>query len=145
MPEGRRPRGVTRRPRSEAVASSTRLQRRRTGREELPHVLGQAGLPRGDTQCPRSGAATRGVTPCPRSGAAAGRSYPTPLSLRPGVAGGRSYPTPLRQRPRAAAGRSNPMPEARGSGREDQAQAVAARVQEGLEELSHIEGPEGRW
>ena len=88
------------------MASSTRLRRRRTGREELPRVLGQAGLPRGDTQCPRSGAATRGVTPCPRSGAAAGRSYPTPLSLRPGVAGGRSYPTPLRQRPRAAAGRT---------------------------------------
>ena len=30
----------------------------------------------------------------PRSGAAAGRSYPTPLSLRPGAAGRRSYPTP---------------------------------------------------
>ena len=50
-------------------------------------------------------------------------------------------------RPRAAAGRSNPMTEARGSGREDQPHvqgAVAARVQEGLEELSHFEGQE-RW
>ena len=34
------------------------------------------------------------------------------------------------------------------SGREDQPHvqgAVAARAQEGLEELSHIEGQEGRW
>ena len=36
------------------------------------------------------------------------------------------------------------MPKARGSGREDPPQAVAARAQEGLEELSHIEGQEGR-
>ena len=37
-------------------------------------------------------------------------------------------------------------PEARGSGREDQPHVqgeVAARVQEGLEELSHVEGQEG--
>ena len=37
---------------------------------------------------------------------------------------------------------------ARGSGREDQTHvqgAVAARVQEGLDMLSHIEGQEGRW
>ena len=40
-----------------------------------------------------------------------------------------------------------PTPEARGSGREDQPHvqgAVAMRVQEGLEELSHTEGQE-RW
>ena len=39
-----------------------------------------------------------------------------------------------------------PMPEARGSGREDQPHiqgAMAARAQEGLEELSHVEGQEG--
>ena len=74
---------------------------------------------------------TREVTLHPRSGAAAGRSYPTP-------------PHP---RPEAAAGRSNPMPEARGGGREDQPHvqgAVAARVQEDLEELSHVEGQERR-
>ena len=38
------------------------------------------------------------------------------------------------------------MPEARGGGREDQPHvqgAVAARAQEGLEELSHVEGQEG--
>ena len=36
----------------------------------------------------------------------------------------------------------------RGSGREDQPHvqgAMAARAQEGLEELSHVEGQEGRW
>ena len=55
---------------------------------------------------------------------------------------------PPRPRPRAAAERRNPMPEARGSGREDQSHiqgAVAARAQEGLEELSHVEGQEGQW
>ena len=54
---------------------------------------------------------------------------------------------PLSPRPVAVAGRTNPMPEARGGGWEDQPHvqgAVAARVQEGLEELSHVEGQEGR-
>ena len=40
-----------------------------------------------------------------------------------------------------------PTPEARGGGREDQPHiqgAMAARAQEGLEELSHVEGQEGR-
>ena len=63
------------------------------------------------------------------------------------MAGGRSYPTPLSLRPRVAAGRSNPMTEARGGGREDQPHiqgAMAVRAQEGLEELSHVEGQEGR-
>ena len=132
MPEARRPRGVTPRPRLGAATESTRLRWRRNGLEELPHVRGQGGRPRGDTQHPRSGAATRGVTPCPRSGAAAGRKYPMPLNLRPGAAARWSYP----------------MPEARGGGREDQPHvqgAVAAQAQEGLEELSHVEGQEGRW
>ena len=50
-------------------------------------------------------------------------------------------------RPRAAAGRTNLRPEARGGGLEDQPHAqgvVAAQAQEGLGELSHIEGQEGR-
>ena len=86
-------------------------------------------------------------TPRPRSGAVARRRYPMPLSPRPGAAGGRSYPTPPHPRPRAAAKRSNPTPEARGGGREDQPHvqgAMAARAQEGLEELSHVEGQEGQ-
>ena len=43
--------------------------------------------------------------------------------------------------------RSYPTSEARGGGREEQPHlqgTVAARAQEGLEELSHIEGQEGR-
>ena len=46
-----------------------------------------------------------------------------------------------------AAVKRYPTPEAKGGGREDQLHvqgAVAARVQEGLEELSHVEGQEGR-
>ena len=42
--------------------------------------------------------------------------------------------------------RSYPASEARGGGREDQPHvqgAMAARAQEGLEELSHVEGQEG--
>ena len=105
------PRGVTTRPRSGAAAESTRLRRRRNGREELPQS---------------------------ESGVAAGRSYPTPKAKgvsreelahargqwwRPGGA----TPCP---RPKAVAGRSNPT--------------VAVQVQEGLEELFHIQGQEGR-
>ena len=61
--------------------------------------------------------------------------------------GGRSYPTPPHPRRGAAAGRSNPSPEARGGGQEGQLHvqgAMAAPAQEGLEELSHVEGQEGR-
>ena len=50
---------------------------------------------------------------------------------------------PPRPGPGAVAERSNPTPEARGGGWEDQPHAVAARAQEGLEELSHVEGQEG--
>ena len=56
----------------------------------------------------------RGATPCPRSGAAAERSYPTP--------------------------------KVRGGGREEQphVQGVATvQAQEGLEELSYVEGQKG--
>ena len=60
---------------------------------------------------------------------------------------GRSYPRPPLQRPRAAAWRTNPTPETKGGGREELPHvqgAVAAWAQEGLEELSHVEGQEGR-
>ena len=43
MPEGQRPRGVTPRPRSGAVAESTRLPWRRNGREELPRIRDRGG------------------------------------------------------------------------------------------------------
>ena len=66
--------------------------------------------------------------------------------------GGRKEPPHVRgqgqhPRPGAVAGRSNPTPEARGGGWEEQPQVqgvVAARVQEGLEEPSHVEGQEGQ-
>ena len=50
-------------------------------------------------------------------------------------------------RPEMAAERSYPASEVRG-GREEQPDvqgAVAARAQEGLEELAHVEGQEGQW
>ena len=67
----------------------------------------------------------RGVTPRPRSGAAA-------------------ESTRLRQRRNSR--EELACVQGRGGGREDQPHiqgAVAARAQEGLEELSHVEGQEG--
>ena len=87
MTEGRRPRGVTPRPRSRAAAKSARLQRRRNGREELPKSEVRGG---GREELPHT----------------------------PG----------------------------QGRQREDQPhvqRVVAARAQEGLKALSHIEGQEG--
>ena len=52
------------------------------------------------------------------------------------------------QRSRVVAGSSYLNPEARGSSWEEQCHiqgAVAAWVQEGLEELLHVQGQEGRW
>ena len=46
------------------------------------------------------------------------------------------------------AGRTYSTPEARGSGQEEQPNlqaAVAARVQEGLEELFQVQDQKGRW
>ena len=80
----------------------------------------------------------------PRSGGAAERRYPASE-----VRGGdeMSYPVSevrdgaWEELPHA------PTPEARGGGREEKPHiqgAVAAQEQEGLEELSHVEGQEGR-
>ena len=52
-----------------------------------------------------------------------------------------------RSRPGVVAERSYPTPEARGRGLEDQPHlqgAVAARAQEGLEELFYLQGQNGR-
>ena len=67
----------------------------------------------------------REATPHPSSGAEAGR-------------------TPC---PRGSGREELPLPEARGGGREELPHvqgAVAAQVQEGLDELSHVEGQEGQ-
>ena len=69
------------------------------------------------------------------------RSYPT-CEVR--GAAERRYPA---SEVRGSDERSYPTSEARGRGREDQPHvqgAVAAWAQEGLEELSHVEGQEGR-
>ena len=95
----------------------------------------------------------RGGTPCPRSRVAARRSYP-PSEVRGSgwecqAATAQDQPggaTP-HPRPGAVAKRSYPSPEAMGNGQEEQPHiqgAVAARAQEGLEELFHVQGQEGR-
>ena len=71
------------------------------------------------------------------------RSYPV-SEVR---GGGREELLHVRPRPGAAAERTYPTPEARGRCREEQPHlqgAVAARAQEGLEELLHVQGQEGR-
>ena len=55
----------------------------------------------------------------------------------------RSYPTS--EVGGGAAERSYPASEGMGGRQEDQPHAMATRAQEGLEELSHVEGQEGRW
>ena len=99
----------------------------------------------------------RGVTPRPRSGAAAKstrlRQHRNGREELPHVRGRggdeRSYPSAevrgggREEIPHAP----HPKTEARGSGRDDQPHvqgALAAQGQESLEELSHIEGQEGR-
>ena len=94
----------------------------------------------------------RGVTPLvqgqqPRvpgcdSAGMAENSYPSPRS---GVAARRSYPTSEVR----GSGREE-LPHAQGQGQWQGGQphvqeAVATRAQEGLEELSHVEGQEGQW
>ena len=101
------------------MAESARLQRRRNSGEELPKSEVRGG---GREELPH--------TPTPESRGSRWEELPTP-----------------HRRPGAAAGSSNPTPKARGRGREDQPhvqEAVATGAQEGLEELSHIEGQEGQ-
>ena len=110
MPEGRRPRGVTQRLRSGAMAESARLQPRRNSQEELPHA------PK-----PKARDGGREEQPTPEARGGDERSYPASEvrghgreeiphapSLRPGVTGGKSYPTHLSPRPGAVAGKTNP-------------------------------------
>ena len=57
----------------------------------------------------------------------------------------RSYPTSEVRGGRWEELLHAPTPKARGSSWEEQPHTVAARAQEGLEELSHTEGQEGQW
>ena len=103
------------------------------GQEELPHVQGKGQRLR-VPGCDGTETAKRSY-PSLRSGAAAGRSYPaSEVGGSGGVRGSRE------ELPHA------PTPETRGGGQEELPHiqgAVAAWVQEGLEELSHVEGQEG--
>ena len=86
------------------------------GQEELPHVRGQGQWPR--------------VPDCDGAGTAE-RSYPASEAR-----GGGREELP-----------HSPKPEAQGGGREDQPHVQEPwlrRAQEGLEELSYVEGQEGR-
>ena len=97
--------------------------------EYSPHVRGQGQRPRAP-DC--NGAGT------------ADRSYPASEVGEVGVAE-RRFPM---SEVRGGDERSYPTSEVRGGGREEQPHvqgAVAGRAQEGLEELSHAEGQEGRW
>ena len=137
MPEGRLPRGVIPRPRSGAAAESTRLRRHRNGGEELPRVRGQGRRPGGDTPRPQARGQGRRREELPRvrgQGRRPGGETPRPKP--------EARDDGREELPHA------PKPEAKGGGLEEQPHdqgAVAARAQEGLEELSHIEGQESLW
>ena len=123
------PRGATPCLRSGAEAGRTPCPKG-GGQEELPHIQGQGQRPK--------------VPDCNSAGMAE-RSYPASE-----VRGSSQEELPHAPKPEARGGRreEQTMPEARGDGREDQPHiqgAMAARAQEGLEELSHVEGQEGWW
>ena len=136
MDEGLRSRGVTPRSRSGAAAESTRLRQRRNRREELPRLRGQRGRLGGDTPRPKPEARGSGWEELPHA--------PKPEARGNGRE--EIHHTPS-LRPRKEVGKSKGTIEARGGGREDQAHGqgrMAAWAQEGLEELFHTEGQEGR-
>ena len=87
----------------------------------------------------------RGVTPHQRSGGTAERSYPASE-----IRGGGQEGIPHAPKPKAKGGSQEeiphaPKPKVRGGGQEAQPHTMAARAQEGLEELYHVEGQEGQW
>ena len=112
------------------------------GQEELPHVRGQRQPPR-VPDCDSAGTAERSY-PASEVRGGSWEEQPTPQARGRDE---RSYPASevrgggWEDLPHA------PMPEVRGGGLVDQSHvqgAVAAQAQEGLEELSRIEGQEGR-
>ena len=108
------------------------------GQEELPHIQGQGQGPRAP-DCDSIGIAKRSY-PASEVRGSDERSYPVSEIRGIGQEELPHAPTP-------EARMSNPTPKARSSGREYQPHvqgAMAARAQEGLEELSHVEGQEGQ-
>ena len=107
------------------MAKSAWLRRLRNGREQIPKSEVRGGG-REELRRVRGQWRPGGDTPCPRSGAAAEWSYP----MSEARGGGPEEP-----------------PHAGGQGRwlgGATQGAVVAWAQEGLEELSHVEGQEGR-
>ena len=142
--------GATLHPRSGGAAERRypASEVRSGGWEELPHAPKPKarGGGREEQPTPEARGGNRRSYPASEVRGRSREEIPHAPSLRPGATGRRSYPTHLSPRPRAV-GRSNRRTKARGGGREDQPHvqgAVAARAQEGLEELSHVEGQEGR-
>ena len=145
MPEGRRPRAVTPCPRSGAETGSTPCPKGGS-QEELPNfrVQGQRLRVPG---CDGTETAERSY-PASEFRGGDERSYPESE-----VRGGGREELPHAPTPEARCGGQEELPhastpEARGGGWEDQPylqEAVAVRAQENLEELSHVEGQEGRW
>ena len=116
-------------PRSGAEAGRTPFPQG-CGPEELPHVRGQGQQPR----VPGCDSTGKTESSYPASDVRGGDERSDPASEVRGCG--------QEELPHA------PKPKARGSGREEQPHvqgAVAAWAQEGLEELSHTEGQEGRW
>ena len=135
-----RPREATPRPRSGAEAGRTPCLKG-GGQEESLHVRGQGQRPR-VPDCHGAGTAKRSY-PVSEVRGAAERRYPEPE-----VKGGRWEELPHAPKPEARGGgrEEQTTPEARDGGQEDQTHiqgAVAAWVQEGLEELSQVESQEG--
>ena len=102
------------------------------------------------TPRPRSGAEAE-RTSCPKGGSQEELPHVRGQGKWPRVPGCDGAKTPRgatpRPRSRAAAGRSYPASEVKGGGWEDEPHVkgvVAVWAQEGLEELSHGEGQEGR-
>ena len=110
-------------------------QRTEHGREELPHVRSQ-GQHLG-CQAATGQERPRGATLLLRS-VAARRSYPASK-----VRGGQEKPPRARAQGLQLGGATHARGQGRGPGGATPG-AVATRVQEGLEELSHVEGQEQR-
>ena len=129
------------------------------GQEELPRVQGQ-GQPRGDTPHPRSWATAGRSYPASKVGAAKRRHPASKVrgcrEELPCIRGQWRLGGDTPRRRSGVAGRSHLAPEARGSDPEEPPRAqgqgprpggatqvvVAVQAQEGLEEVSHVEGQE---
>ena len=123
--------------RSGAEAGRTPCQRG-SGQEELSHV--QVRGSGQECQAAMVQEWLRGATPRPRSG-----QRPRVPGCKGAGTAEKTYPSP---RSGAVAGRSYPPPEARAGSCEEQTHvqgAVAAWMQEGLDELFHVQGQEGHW